>query len=38
VEAPDLVIELISPNDRPSDIVVLEMDYRAIGVTEIVFN
>jgi Uma2 family endonuclease len=35
--APDLVIELISPNDRPSDISALETDYRAIGVPEIVF-
>ena len=35
--APDLVIELISPHDRPSDIIALETDYRAIGVPEIVF-
>jgi Uma2 family endonuclease len=35
--APDLVIELISSNDRPSDISALETDYRAIGVPEIVF-
>jgi Uma2 family endonuclease len=35
--APDLVIEIISPNDRPSDIIALETDYRGIGVTEIVF-
>jgi Uma2 family endonuclease len=35
--APDLVIELVSPNDRPSDVSALETDYRAIGVPEIVF-
>jgi Uma2 family endonuclease len=35
--APDLIIEVISPNDRPSDVIGLETDYRAIGVTEIVF-
>jgi Uma2 family endonuclease len=35
--APDLVIELVSPNDRPSDIVALETDYRGVGVSEIVF-
>jgi Uma2 family endonuclease len=35
--APDLVIELISPHDRPSDRIALETDYRAIGVPEIIF-
>lgn len=35
--APDLVIELASPNDRPSDEVNLETDYRNLGVPEIVF-
>jgi Uma2 family endonuclease len=35
--APDLVIEIVSPNDRPSDIHALETDYRNIGVAEIVF-
>lgn len=35
--APDLVIELISPGDRPSDIIALETDYRAIGVAEVWF-
>ena len=35
--APDLVIELVSPNDRPSDLRGLEADYRNIGVEEIVF-
>ena len=34
---PDLVIEIISKNDRPSDLVPLEADYRSIGVPEIVF-
>jgi Uma2 family endonuclease len=35
--APDLVIEIVSPGDRPSDVVALETDYRSIGVGEIVF-
>jgi Uma2 family endonuclease len=35
--APDLVIEILSPNDRPSDVIALETDYRAIGVREIAF-
>ncbi len=43
--APDLVIELVSPNDRRSDIAgetcfdqnATETDYRAIGVREIVY-
>ena len=35
--APDLVIEILSPNDRPSDVFALETDYRNIGVREIVF-
>jgi Uma2 family endonuclease len=35
--APDLVIEVISPNDRPSDMLALETDYRLINVPEIVF-
>jgi Uma2 family endonuclease len=35
--APDLVIEIVSPNDRPSDIIALETDYRLIGVPEIWF-
>jgi Uma2 family endonuclease len=35
--APDLVVEVISPNDRPSDEIALETDYRSIGVAEIVF-
>jgi Uma2 family endonuclease len=34
---PDLIIEVISPGDRPSDVLALETDYRTIGVTEIVF-
>ena len=35
--APDLVIEIISPNDRISELHALETDYRNIGVAEIVF-
>ncbi len=35
--APDLVIEIVSPNDRPSDLIPLEADYRSIGISEIVF-
>ncbi len=35
--APDLILEIVSPGDRPSDIIALETDYRAIGVAEIVF-
>lgn len=35
--APDLVIEIVSPKDRPSDAVTTEVDYRSIGVGEIVF-
>jgi Uma2 family endonuclease len=35
--APDLVIEISSPGDRPSDRVALELDYTTIGVEEIVF-
>src|SRR5262249_51919566 len=35
--APDLVIEIRSAYDRPSDTLELESDYRLIGVREIVF-
>jgi len=35
--APDLVIEIVSPGDRPSDVLALETDYQSIGVGEIVF-
>lgn len=35
--APDLVIEIVSPNDRPSDLIPLETDYRTLGVQEILF-
>lgn len=35
--APDLVIEIVSPGDRPSDVIALETDYQTIGVSEIVF-
>jgi Uma2 family endonuclease len=34
---PDLVIEIVSANDRPSDLIPLETDYRDLGVPEIVF-
>ncbi len=34
---PDMVIEIVSENDRPSDLLPLEADYRTIGVPEIVF-
>lgn len=34
---PDLVIEIVSENDRPSDLIPLEADYCALGVPEIVF-
>jgi Uma2 family endonuclease len=37
VAAPDLVIELVSPSDRPSHLIALESDYRSLGVTEILF-
>ncbi len=37
MEAPDLIIEIISPGDRPSDVRSLETDYRTIGVPEMVF-
>ena len=35
--APDLVVEIISENDRPYDIIQLETDYQAAGVIEILF-
>lgn len=35
--APDLIIEIISPNDRPSDLSALEVDYRSLGTREILF-
>ena len=34
---PDLVIEIVSENDRPSDLIPLEADYRDLGVPEILF-
>ena len=34
---PDIVIEIVSENDRPYNLVPLEADYRSIGVAEIVF-
>jgi Uma2 family endonuclease len=35
--APDLIIEIISPNDRKADINATEADYQTIGVSEIVY-
>jgi Uma2 family endonuclease len=35
--APDLVIEIVSPNDRASDLIALETEYRGLGVPEIIF-
>jgi Uma2 family endonuclease len=35
--APDLIVEISSPNDRLSENIALETDYRAIGTLEIVF-
>jgi len=35
--APDLVIEIVSPNDRPSELIALETEYRGLGVPEILF-
>ncbi len=34
---PEFVLELVSPNDRPPDMIGREADYRLIGVPEIVF-
>lgn len=35
--APDLMIEVVSANDRPSDLRALEADYFGLGVPELVF-
>jgi Uma2 family endonuclease len=35
---PDLVIEIVSPNDRPSDLIALETEYRGLSVPEIIFR
>ena len=35
--APDLVIEIVSPNDLRADLNATEADYRSIGVAEIVY-
>jgi Uma2 family endonuclease len=34
---PDLTLEIVSPSDKPSGMIALEVDYTAIGVAEIVF-
>src|SRR5262249_3115110 len=35
--APDLIIEIVSPNDRPSNRIEQEVVYCSLGVPEIVF-
>jgi Uma2 family endonuclease len=35
--APDLAVEIVSPNDRRADLNATETDYRSIGVAEIVY-
>lgn len=35
--APDLIIEIISPTDRPAGLRALEADYHRLGVPELVF-
>ena len=35
--APDLVVEVVSPNDRPSELRALEAEYFGLGVPELVF-
>ncbi|HLK54960.1 MAG TPA: Uma2 family endonuclease [Chthonomonadaceae bacterium] len=35
--APDLIIEIVSPNDRPADLRALEADYHRLGVPELIF-
>ena len=35
--APDLIIEVVSPHDRPSDLRSLEADYYRLGVPELIF-
>lgn len=37
IGAPDLVVEIVSPNDRPGYLRQLESDYLKIGVPEILF-
>ena len=34
---PDLILEIVSPNDRRADINATEADYRTLGVGEIVY-
>lgn len=34
---PDLVVELVSPNDRKAKLLARELDFRSIGVKEILF-
>lgn len=35
--APDLIVEVVSPHDRPSALQKLETDYHQLGVPELVF-
>ena len=35
--APDLIVEIVSPNDSTAHLITLEAEYRSIGVEEIVF-
>ena len=35
--APDLIVEVISPYDRPPDLRSLEADYFRLGVEELMF-
>jgi len=37
IGSPDLIIEIVSPNDRKADTNATEADYQTIGVTEIVY-
>jgi Uncharacterized protein conserved in cyanobacteria len=37
IGTPDLIVEIWSPGDRPSDMLAKEADYRSIGVPEIWF-
>jgi Uma2 family endonuclease len=36
--APDLIIEIVSPDDHRSHLIALEADYRSLGVCEILFT
>jgi Uma2 family endonuclease len=36
-DTPDLILEIVSPNDRPYHLVALETEYRSLSVPEIIF-